>query len=147
MLFDKRRGNSWVYIDPVWQSEQIDSIAAPFIESFFKRIKTKGAAVAIEYLFSFSPDLDAASSAAINLKNNFVHINDTSGRLLNHRLLKKGFIDDDMGLYCYLAKFEKHLYRFIYTFYNNGNAVKLYKFSFDDDLDFELEKSLILNAE
>jgi hypothetical protein len=56
--------------------------------------------------------------------------------------LKKRFMNDDIGMYSYLAKYDKKFYRFVFMFYNNGKTVKLYKFLFDDNIDLELEESL-----
>jgi hypothetical protein len=36
------------------------------------------------------------------------------------------------------------IYRLTFSFYNNDLAVKIYKFSFDDVIDIEMEESLKL---
>lgn len=48
------------------------------------------------------------------------------------------------SIYSFLVKYEKKFYRFIFTFYNTGTKIKIYKFSYDDVLDLELEESLKL---
>jgi hypothetical protein len=129
------------------QSEIIDKAAGAVIDSFFKKVRTKGAAIAIDQLFASNPDIDTQNPAAINLKSRFVSVHETAGRFMEYRLLKKRFVEDDLGVYSYLVKYERSFYRFIYTFYNNGSSIKLYKFSFDDMLDSELERSLKFHSE
>lgn len=120
----------------------IDKNALPLIDSFFKTVKNQEASVALEHLLKSNPNIDVADSATLRLKDNFILINQASGVYMGNRLLKKRFIEDDIGIYSYLAKYEKKFYRFVFMFYNNGNSVKLYKFLFDDNLDVELEESL-----
>lgn len=133
---------TWVDFESSPVSEIVDKSSLPIIHSFFKRIRIKGVAAALEQLLASNPDMDAGSTEALHLKKQIVSIHETSGRFMEFRLLKKGFLDDDIGVYSYLAKYEKRFYRFVFTFYNNGDAIRLYKFLFDDDLDTELEKSL-----
>ncbi|HKO82676.1 MAG TPA: hypothetical protein VJU78_19855 [Chitinophagaceae bacterium] len=120
----------------------IDKSAIPLIDSFFKNIQTKDAVVALDQLLGSNSNINLKDSATVGLKDNFTLINDASGTYMGYRLLKKRFIENDIGIYSYLAKYEKKFYRFVFMFYNNGNSVKLYKFLFDDDIDIELEGSL-----
>jgi hypothetical protein len=120
----------------------IDKSAIPLIDSFFKNIETKDPTNALGALLASNPNIDLKDSASLNLKNSFVLINEASGPYRGYRLLKKRFMDDDIGIYSYLAKYDKKFYRFVFMFYNNGKSVKLYKFLFDDNIDLELEESL-----
>ena len=120
----------------------IEKDSAPLINSFFQTIKNQEAASALDILLKSNPNIDIEDSATLHLKSSFVIINQASGVFMGYRLLKKRFIEDDIGIYSYLAKYEKKFYRFVFMFYNNGDHIKLYKFLFDDNLDVELEESL-----
>jgi hypothetical protein len=84
----------------------------------------------------------AYNSATVDLRNKFQFLNEAAGPYVGNSLLKERFLQDDIGIYSYLAKYDKKFYRFIFIFYNNGSKVRLYKFLFNDDLDDELEGSL-----
>ena len=120
----------------------IDKTALPLINSFFKNIRIKGASFALDEMISSNPNIDKKDSSTIDLESKIVSINEQSGAFMGYRLLKERILVDNIGIYSYLVKYEKKFYRFIFTFYNNGNTIKLYKFLFDDDLDVELEGSL-----
>ena len=58
--------------------------------------------------------------------------------------MRKKLLEDDLGVYSYLVRYEKKFYRFVFVFYNNSKAVKIYRFSFDDTIDIELEEAIKL---
>jgi hypothetical protein len=147
MIINSKHENNWIDVDPVFQSELIDKFADPFIDAFFKTLRTKGALVSIEKLLASNPDIDTADPAAINLKRRLISIHENGGRFMGYRLLKKRFLDDDIGVYSYLVKYEKNFFRFGFTFYNNGSSIRLFKFLFDDNIDAELERSIRLYTE
>ena len=147
MIINSKHENNWIDIDPGLHSEVIDKFAEPFIDAFFKTIRTKGASVSIEKLLASNPEIDNSTPAAVNLKRRLVSIHENSGHFMGYRLLKKRSLDDDIGVYSYLVKYEKNFYRFSFTFYNNGSSIRLFRFLFDDDIDAELERSIRFNAE
>lgn len=147
MIINGKHENSWIDIDPGLHSEVIDRFAEPFIDAFFKLIRTKGASVSIEKLLASNPEIDTSEPAAINLKRRLISIHENGGRFMGYRLLKKRFLDDDIGVYSYLVKYEKNFFRFAFTFYNNDSSIRLFKFLFDDNIDAELERSIRFHAE
>ena len=114
----------------------------PEIQSFFNNIKKSEVNLALDQLLSSNPNLILDDSATQIMKNRFNYINQVAGAFMGATLLKKRYINDDIGIYSYLSKYEKKFYRFVFIFYNNGKNVKLYQFTFDDDLVVELEASL-----
>jgi hypothetical protein len=147
MIINGKHENNWVDIDPGLHSELIDRFAEPFIDAFFKTLRTKGASVSIEKLLASNPEIDTSAPAAINLKRRLISIHDNGGRFIGYRLLKKRFLEDDIGVYSYLVKYEKNFFRFAFTFYNNDSSVRLFKFLFDDNIDAELERSIRFHPE
>lgn len=119
----------------------LEKRATPIIDSFFNGIEAGKVKDAMEKLIENNPNLNKNDSTTISLIQNLVTTNDASGSYMGNRLLKKRLLGDDIGLYVYLVKYEKRFYRFVFTFYNNGKTVRLYKFQFDDSLDAELEES------
>lgn len=120
----------------------IDRTATSLIETFFKDIQVKEPSVALDGLLRNNPNISLEDSSTLILKRSFVLVNEVSGAYKGFRILKKRFIEDDIGIYSCLAKYEKKFYRFIFMFYNNGDTIRLYKFLFDEDIDEELEGSL-----
>ena len=51
-------------------------------------------------------------------------------RLVNvsQKLHRNKTLDNDLGVSIYLVKYERKLYRFTFTFYNNGTQVKRINF-------------------
>jgi len=125
-------------------SEYLDNQSRPVIETFFNNIGDGKIDIALENLLSRNENIDLQDSATINLKNKFETIYKYSGKFIGKKLIRQKNLNDDLGIYVYLVKFEKKFYRFIFTFYNNGTQTKIYKFSFDDTIDSELEESIKL---
>jgi len=123
---------------------KFDVVCNPVITKFFQNVELKKYDAAIDELLSENENIDLKDSATIALKSKFSVINQVSGVYRGNTLLKKRSIGDDIAIYSYLAKYDKKFYRFTFEFYNNGVRVKIYKFLFDDSVEFELEESLKL---
>lgn len=124
------------------QKTKIDSKAIPLISSFFNEVDDGNDTTALKNLLLTNPYMNVEDSSSLTLFNNFRIINKTSGQLRSFKILKKKCVNNNICLYSYLVNFEKKFYRFIFTFYDNGTTVRLYKFQFDDNIDTELEETL-----
>ena len=116
----------------------------PVIDSFFAGINKGEADKALKLLLSTNPNIDLDDSLTKNLEASFNSINATSGRFMAYKLVRKKQLNDDIGVYSFLVKYERKFYRFVFTFYNNDININIYKFSFDDNIDTELEAALRL---
>ncbi len=125
-------------------SAYLDTQSKPVIENFFQEIQTGKFKIALKDLLRRNENFDFGDSSIISLQKKFEDINEYSGKFLSVRLLRQKQIGNDLGVYCYLVKYEKKFYRFLFTFYNNGIQTKIYKFSFDDTIDTELEEAIRL---
>jgi hypothetical protein len=125
-------------------SKYLLSQTQPVIDNFFENIQKIKYQFAIDELLNKNENIDSKDSLTISLKKKFIGINESSGKFISKKLLKSKQIDDDIGVYTYLVKYEKKFYRFVFVFYNSGNNVKIYRFSFDDVVDIELEEALKL---
>lgn len=119
-----------------------DKICEPIISDFFHKIQSGQYEEGINGLLISNPNMNTDDSVAINLRDQFRKINTVSGKFVKYTLMKKRAIDNDLCVYSYLAKYETNFYRFVFVFYNNNSSVRLYRYSFDSSIDFEVEESL-----
>lgn len=126
------------------ESKYLSEKSIPAIKVFFDSIKSGKYAAALNELLKANENINLQDSGTINLQNKFSSLNEASGKFVSERLMRKKELGDDLGVYVYLVKYDKKFYRFTFTFYNNGSAVRIYKFSFDDVIDIELEEALKL---
>lgn len=126
------------------KGQKIESESLPTVERFFSQMGNHDYASALNDLIASNPNILPSDSDAVDLKKKFATINQYSGVYRGNSLLSKKIDNDDLAAYSYLVKYDKKFYRFLFVFYNNGLVTKLYKFSFDDDADSELEESIKL---
>lgn len=91
-----------------------------------------------------NPNIDLLDSATLKLEAGFKTINKYSGSFVEYKLLRKRLLKDDIATFSYLVKFKKKFYRYVFMFYKAREKIVIYKFSYDDALDIELEESLKL---
>jgi hypothetical protein len=125
-------------------SSKMNSACGSLIDDFFKKMESNNFKGAINDLLLSNPNIDSKDSATIAMKDRFSSINFISGAYRGRSLLKKRGINDALAIYSYLVKYDKKFYRFVFTFYDNGDQTKIYKFSFDDSIEIELEESVKL---
>lgn len=114
------------------------------ITYFFERMSNRSSLTALDSLLLTNKYFNFSDSVTIKLRNQFEDLNLTAGRFIGESLLNKRIISNDLAAYSYLAKFESKFYRFLFIFYNSGEQTKIYKFSFDDNIDLEIEESIKL---
>jgi hypothetical protein len=123
---------------------KLDSDSKPVIEEFFHKLGSSNYKMAIDDLLATNKNIDPKDSGTITLKEKFNSINEFSGAYRGESLIGRRSLKDDIAIYSYLAKYDKKFYRFIFGFYNNGVQTSLFKFSFDDNAEVEIEESLKL---
>lgn len=124
--------------------ENIDKNASSLIDIFFKEIKSGDYSKALDNLLLQNENIDLRDSSTLSLREKYTGINQYSGAYIDTKLLKKRFVEEAIGIYTYLVRYEKKFYRFTFIYYDNGTKVRIYKFTFDDLLELELEESLKL---
>jgi len=112
------------------------------IDSFFQKVRDSNYKGAINGLLAQNENIDLRDSSTISLVTKFENINFISGSFKGYSIINSKLIGNDLGVFSCLAKYEKKFYRFVFVFYNNSISIKIYKFSFDDDLDVELQESI-----
>jgi hypothetical protein len=126
------------------ESQYIDSKSISLVKTFFSKVKSGKYENALDELLAQNINIDLKDSLTLSLKNKFLNINKSSGKFMSYRLILKKSLGNDLGVYSYIVKYDKKFYRFLFTFYNNESEVNIYKFSFDDTIDLEMEESLRL---
>lgn len=125
-------------------SSKLDGECVPQIDKFFDQMTKKNYDSALDSLLSSNKFINTRDSNALVLRQQFKFINEFAGPYIAYKLIKKRNINDDIGVYSYLVKYEKKFYRFVFIFYRATDKPKIYKFLFDDSMDVELEESLKL---
>jgi len=118
--------------------------SAIIIDSFFSEIKSNNYSRGLNRMLKGNEIINLQDSGTIIMQNKFSLLNETSGKFISAKLLRKRELDNDLAVYIYFVKYDKKFYRFTFTFYNNNNDVKIYKFAFDDTIDSEMVESLRL---
>ena len=126
------------------ESNALESETTPVLNIFFENIKSGNFKKALPMLLSQNGNINLEDSSTVKLLNSFNSINEISGPFMGYSLLKSKAIGNDLAIYSYLVKYENKFYRFLFLFYNNNKQTKIYKFSFDDNIDLDLEESLKL---
>ena len=121
----------------------IEMTSIRVINDFFEKSKDDNAK-AINELLSSNPNIDLQDSTTIELEKGLGKIYKHSGEFIEYRLLRKKILGDDIASFSYLVKFEKIFFRFNFIFYCVKGKTLIYKFSYDDVLDEEIEQSLKL---
>ncbi|KQC33068.1 hypothetical protein AAU57_06870 [Nonlabens sp. YIK11] len=114
------------------------------VETFFKEQASKGPEVALTNLYSNNEwAIDNAESISI-LKKKLVTAENVLGKMHGHALLGEKKLNDYFVIYTYTALYDLQPMRFTFQFYKPKDRWKTFAFSFDENLDDELEASLKL---
>ncbi len=96
---------------------------------------------ALDDLYSHSPWIKAKSSDdIINLKQKINSFADIAGEYRGYSLLGTSAVQTDLVIYDYMVKYDRQPLRFRFEFYRPDKEWIVFAFSFDDDLDDELEE-------
>lgn len=126
------------------EGKKIHQECMPTIDSFFMQVERNAYVEAFNNLIASNPNILPSDSASVSLRKQFSEIVQFSGAYHGKSLVKEKTINDDVAAFSYLVKYEKKFYRFTFVFYNNGISTKIFKFSFDDNVESELEESIKL---
>ena len=124
------------------EPNSVDRECIATINTFFANVGKGHAKESLQDLVASNPYIDASDSASLKLIKGFTDISQLSGEYRGYKLIKKRIFQTDILVYSYLLKFERKFYRVIFMFYRASTPVRLYKISYDDMIDTELEESL-----
>jgi hypothetical protein len=126
------------------EGKKIQEECMPTINNFFLHLEKNDYVEALNNLLASNPNILPNDSSTVSMRKQFSEINQYSGAFRGKTLVNEKTIKDDVAAFSYLVKYEKKFYRFTFVFYNNGISTRIFKFSFDDSAEFELEESMKL---
>jgi hypothetical protein len=122
----------------------IEIYSNKIVDTFFTNLKVGDYNKALINLVTQNNNIDLQDSGTLLLIDRFKIINTQSGQFMSSRQLRKKSLENDLVVYTYLVKYSNKFYRFNFVFYNNSESTKIYRFSFDDHIDVELEEAIKL---
>ena len=120
----------------------LDKECNPVILNFFSTIQNGKYHQALENLLTSNLDINLKDTNTLLLVSKFDSINSLSGSFIGYEIVRKRQVGKDLAIYSCLVKYQKKFYRFVFVFYRAETTALLYKFTFDDSIDIELEESL-----
>ncbi len=113
----------------------------PVIDTFFQKVQEGEGEEAIEYIFATNPWIDPQSDAVVNLKSQFTQLPDLVGQYNDHQLLVEKVVAERFAYVAYFVAYDRQPIRFEFEFYKSKEEWLGYSFSFDAELDTEIENS------
>ncbi len=96
---------------------------------------------ALSYLFKSNKWMMESKDQIDNLKNKLNETVQLLGEYYGYEHIRSTSIGDNYKLFTYLVKYDRQPLRFSILLYKPNNEWRLQNFSFDDDLDTELEEA------
>ena len=96
--------------------------------------------IKIDNLYATNRWLNRASDATTNVKNKLSELTeDYVGKSHGYELIVKKELANSYVLVSYFVKYDRQPIRFTFQFYKPTNQWLIYKFTFDADIDDEIE--------
>ena len=96
---------------------------------------------AVEYAFSTNKWFDRKQDGVANLKNKLKSIIDITGDYYGYELLSEKTAGQSITMVTYIVKYDRQPFRFTFFFYKVKDTWRVNNFSFDDDIDKDLEEA------
>jgi hypothetical protein len=111
------------------------------IKNFFYTFQEKGTNDALNDIFNTNQWLMQASNSQIDtIKNSFNTTLQQLGNYCGYEIVSVKNVGTSLVIYACLAKFERQPLRLTFTFYKANDNWALYNFSYDSNLQNELEE-------
>ena len=115
------------------------------MDKFFQEMVTEKPDKVIDDFYAHMPWLANIKDEIAKLKTNFKSLPDYFGKFCGQALITKKEIGGGaLVLYTYLVKYERQPVRFVFKFYKPKDSWIAYGFSYDMNLDEELDQSVKL---
>jgi hypothetical protein len=118
------------------QSEPQDLIAA-----FAERLHTEGPHVAVDSLFSTNEWMMRSQDTRDQITTQLTNLLPLIGAYHGREQIATRQAGGSLVLYSYLFKYDRQPVRFNFMFYRPEEEWRLYRFTFDDSFDVELEEA------
>ncbi len=113
------------------------------VSTFFQELSTKGAVHAVDNLYATNRWISSQSDAVINLKNQLGSVGNLVGDYHGVEKIAEFQVGTRFVYLSYMALYDRQPLRFIFEFYKPTDAWRVFSFSFDDDLDDDLEREVL----
>jgi hypothetical protein len=111
------------------------------IENFFSMYEKDGAIKALDSLYSSNPWIARNQDAVENLKSSLSAINTLVGDYYGYEYINHRSVGDSFILYSYMVRYDRQPIRFQFQFYKPHNEWRIFSFSYDEELDDEIEEA------
>ncbi len=110
---------------------------------FFQELATQGAVTAVDNLYATNQWINSNSDAVINLKNQLGAVGNLVGEYHGVEKIAEFHVGSRFVYLSYMALYDRQPLRFIFEFYRPTDNWRVFSFSFDDDMDDDLEREVL----
>ncbi|WP_323789039.1 hypothetical protein [Psychroserpens sp.] len=112
------------------------------VDNFFKNFETKGATFALDELYRGNTWISRNNDAVEKLKTQMEGLNENFvGKYYGKEVILEKKLSDSFVLISYLVKYDRQPLRFTFQFYRPDDTWRIQSFSYDGDLDDEIEEA------
>jgi hypothetical protein len=111
------------------------------IDEFFTLYKNKSADAALDYIFGTNKWMENSKDQIDGVKLKLNSSLKLLGEYYGHNLITKKSIGDHLSLYTFMVRYDRQALRFSILMYKANENWKMMNFSYDDNLDDELEEA------
>ena len=115
------------------------------IDQFFEDYASLTPVEALDNLYSHMPSADRIQDELNQLMTQFEGLQTIVGPYLGHDEITRRGLAERYAIYSYLVRFERQPVRFTFQFYRPDKTWQLYSFSYDDNIDDEMEAAIRLD--
>lgn len=110
------------------------------VARFFQELSAGKAESAVDDLYATNRWISSESDAIINLKTQLVGVGSLVGQYHGVEKIAEYTVGSRFVYLSYMALYDRQPLRFIFEFYKPKEQWRVFSFSFDDDLDDDLEE-------
>lgn len=111
------------------------------INTFFDKYENAGSNEALDYIFSTNPWMDDSKDQIDNIKTQLTGSTKLMGQYHGYEKIASTSIGENLVLHTFLIRYNRQPLRFSILMFKPNDKWRLQNFSFDDDLDTELEEA------
>jgi hypothetical protein len=111
------------------------------INKFFEKFKNEGSSEALDFIFSTNKWISQSDENIEGIKSQLKTTLDQLGQYYDFESISKSSYGKNLVLHTFLIRYDRQPLRFMFLFYKPDNSWRLQNFSYDDNLDTELEEA------
>ena len=111
------------------------------IDQFFNLYKSKSANEAVDYIFSTNRWLNDSKDQTESVKVKLNGVLKQLGNYNGYNLITKKTVGEHFSLYTFIVRYDRQPIRFSLIFYKPNSQWQLQNFSYDDNLEVEVDEA------